>query len=100
LSSPYSVSLIFSPTFFLLIYIKKRMITDKIWQNRYARAMLERAAALHFAPAQYKLGHAFEFAVPARWVFRLDVFFFWEEGGGRRGTRERASWRESIRASP
>ncbi|KAJ7027958.1 HCP-like protein [Mycena alexandri] len=31
----------------------------------YARAMLERAAALHFAPAQYKLGHAFEFAVPA-----------------------------------
>ncbi|KAJ7059795.1 hypothetical protein C8F01DRAFT_1254702 [Mycena amicta] len=30
----------------------------------YARAMLERAAALHFAPAQYKLGHAFEFAVP------------------------------------
>ncbi|CAK5272640.1 unnamed protein product [Mycena citricolor] len=31
----------------------------------YARKMLERAAALHFAPAQYKLGHAFEFAVPA-----------------------------------
>ncbi|KAJ7487861.1 hypothetical protein FB451DRAFT_728615 [Mycena latifolia] len=31
----------------------------------YARALLERAAALHFAPAQYKLGHAFEFAVPA-----------------------------------
>ncbi|KAF7300585.1 hypothetical protein HMN09_00943500 [Mycena chlorophos] len=30
----------------------------------YARSMLERAAALHFAPAQYKLGHAFEFAVP------------------------------------
>ncbi|KAJ7429517.1 hypothetical protein B0H11DRAFT_2212154, partial [Mycena galericulata] len=30
----------------------------------YARALLERAAALHFAPAQYKLGHAFEFAVP------------------------------------
>ncbi|KAJ7686233.1 hypothetical protein B0H17DRAFT_1204438 [Mycena rosella] len=32
----------------------------------YARALLERAAALHFAPAQYKLGHAFEFAVPAQ----------------------------------
>ncbi|KAJ7857335.1 hypothetical protein B0H14DRAFT_3448025 [Mycena olivaceomarginata] len=32
----------------------------------YARQMLERAAALHFAPAQYKLGHAYEFAVPAR----------------------------------
>ncbi|KAF7323973.1 hypothetical protein MKEN_00619000 [Mycena kentingensis (nom. inval.)] len=32
--------------------------------EQYARAMLERAAALHFAPAQYKLGHAFEFAVP------------------------------------
>ncbi|KAJ7022919.1 hypothetical protein C8F04DRAFT_1402113 [Mycena alexandri] len=31
----------------------------------YARAMLEQAAALHFAPAQYKLGHAFEFVVPA-----------------------------------
>ncbi|KAJ7803532.1 hypothetical protein B0H14DRAFT_2527765 [Mycena olivaceomarginata] len=31
----------------------------------YARQMLERAAALHFAPAQYKLGHAYEFAVPA-----------------------------------
>ncbi|KAF7289865.1 hypothetical protein MIND_01360900 [Mycena indigotica] len=30
----------------------------------YAKAMLERAAGLHFAPAQYKLGHAFEFAVP------------------------------------
>ncbi|KAJ7770418.1 hypothetical protein B0H16DRAFT_211581 [Mycena metata] len=34
-------------------------------RESYARAMLERAAALHFAPAQYKLGHAFEFAVPA-----------------------------------
>ncbi|KAJ6590719.1 hypothetical protein DFH09DRAFT_1274138 [Mycena vulgaris] len=32
--------------------------------GQYARALLERAAALHFAPAQYKLGHAFEFAVP------------------------------------
>ncbi|KAJ7152678.1 HCP-like protein [Mycena crocata] len=32
---------------------------------QYARALLERAAALHFPPAQYKLGHAFEFAVPA-----------------------------------
>ncbi|KAJ7857325.1 hypothetical protein B0H14DRAFT_2578461 [Mycena olivaceomarginata] len=31
----------------------------------YARQMLERAAALHFAPAQYKLGHAYGFAVPA-----------------------------------
>ncbi|KAJ7274892.1 hypothetical protein C8J57DRAFT_1177748 [Mycena rebaudengoi] len=31
----------------------------------YARALLERAAQLHFAPAQYKLGHAFEFASPA-----------------------------------
>ncbi|KAJ6608277.1 hypothetical protein B0H10DRAFT_2166603 [Mycena sp. CBHHK59/15] len=30
----------------------------------YARALLERAAALHFPPAQYKLGHAFEFASP------------------------------------
>jgi hypothetical protein len=47
---------------------KKKLIK---WQNRYARAMLERAAALHFAPAQYKLGHAFEFAVPARCVFRV-----------------------------
>ncbi|KAJ6571659.1 hypothetical protein B0H19DRAFT_1219035 [Mycena capillaripes] len=34
-------------------------------REAYARSMLERAAALHFAPAQYKLGHAFEFAVPA-----------------------------------
>ncbi|KAK7046617.1 hypothetical protein R3P38DRAFT_2689045, partial [Favolaschia claudopus] len=34
-------------------------------KEAYARALLERAAALHFAPAQYKLGHAFEFAVPA-----------------------------------
>ncbi|KAF7350374.1 hypothetical protein MVEN_01342100 [Mycena venus] len=34
-------------------------------RESYARSMLERAAALHFAPAQYKLGHAFEFAVPA-----------------------------------
>ncbi|KAF8189799.1 hypothetical protein K438DRAFT_1907217 [Mycena galopus ATCC 62051] len=34
-------------------------------KETYARAMLERAAALHFAPAQYKLGHAYEFAVPA-----------------------------------
>ncbi|KAJ7151208.1 hypothetical protein C8R46DRAFT_1304969 [Mycena filopes] len=34
-------------------------------RETYARSMLERAAALHFAPAQYKLGHAFEFAVPA-----------------------------------
>ncbi|KAJ7604261.1 hypothetical protein FB45DRAFT_957597 [Roridomyces roridus] len=33
-------------------------------KEAYARALLERAAALHFAPAQYKLGHAFEFAVP------------------------------------
>ncbi|KAJ7921020.1 hypothetical protein B0H13DRAFT_2268015 [Mycena leptocephala] len=31
---------------------------------QYARQLLERAAALHFPPAQYKLGHAFEFAVP------------------------------------
>ncbi|KAH8112507.1 HCP-like protein [Phellopilus nigrolimitatus] len=28
-----------------------------------ARRLLERAAFLHFAPAQYKLGHAYEFAV-------------------------------------
>ncbi|KAJ6492987.1 hypothetical protein C8R45DRAFT_1135818 [Mycena sanguinolenta] len=34
-------------------------------KEAHARAMLERAAALHFAPAQYKLGHAYEFAVPA-----------------------------------
>ncbi|KAJ7752451.1 HCP-like protein [Mycena maculata] len=33
-------------------------------REAYARALLERAAALHFAPAQYKLGHGFEFAVP------------------------------------
>lgn len=31
---------------------------------QYAKSLLERAAALHFAPAQYKLGHAYEFAVP------------------------------------
>ena len=29
-----------------------------------ARKHLERAAFLHFAPAQYKLGHAYEFAEP------------------------------------
>ncbi|KIK76997.1 hypothetical protein PAXRUDRAFT_168151 [Paxillus rubicundulus Ve08.2h10] len=29
-----------------------------------ARLHLERAAFLHFAPAQYKLGHAYEFALP------------------------------------
>lgn len=29
-----------------------------------ARKHLERAAYLHFAPAQYKLGHAYEFALP------------------------------------
>ncbi|KAF8137269.1 HCP-like protein [Boletus edulis] len=29
-----------------------------------ARLHLERAAFLHFAPAQYKLGHAYEFATP------------------------------------
>ncbi|KAL4079382.1 HCP-like protein [Scleroderma citrinum] len=29
-----------------------------------ARLHLERAAFLHFAPAQYKLGHAYEFAIP------------------------------------
>ncbi|KAF8547897.1 HCP-like protein [Imleria badia] len=29
-----------------------------------ARLQLERAAYLHFAPAQYKLGHAYEFALP------------------------------------
>lgn len=29
-----------------------------------ARLHLERAAYLHFAPAQYKLGHAYEFAIP------------------------------------
>lgn len=29
-----------------------------------ARVHLERAAYLHFAPAQYKLGHAYEFALP------------------------------------
>ena len=34
--------------------------------EEYARAMLERAAALHFAPSQYKLGHAFEVAVPPK----------------------------------
>src|ERR1700721_1944410 len=29
-----------------------------------ARRHLERAAYLHFAPAQYKIGHAYEFAQP------------------------------------
>jgi TPR repeat protein len=37
-----------------------------------ARKHLERAAYLHFAPAQYKLGHAYEFAQPP---FPFDALF-------------------------
>ncbi|KAG7089868.1 hypothetical protein E1B28_011510 [Marasmius oreades] len=52
-----------------------------------AKTHLERSAHLHFAPAQYKLGHAYEFAVPP-WEFDALLSVEWYSRASQQGEVE------------
>ncbi|KAF5388630.1 hypothetical protein D9757_004874 [Collybiopsis confluens] len=52
-----------------------------------ARTHLEKSAYLHFAPAQYKLGHAYEFATPP-WDFDALMSVEWYSRASQQGETE------------
>ncbi|KIK60278.1 hypothetical protein GYMLUDRAFT_43568 [Collybiopsis luxurians FD-317 M1] len=52
-----------------------------------ARTHLEKSAHLHFAPAQYKLGHAYEFATPP-WEFDALMSVEWYSRASQQGETE------------
>ncbi|KAF9266514.1 hypothetical protein L218DRAFT_956288 [Marasmius fiardii PR-910] len=54
---------------------------------REAKTHLEKSAYLHFAPAQYKLGHAYEFAV-APWEFDALLSVEWYSRASQQGEVE------------